>query len=624
MARDVYIRETRSENRLLRRILILLLVIILLGGGAFGYLILREQRASEQALLAFATAIDQDDYETALPLYREIQEKALTGGFLGRNRELYDDARVSMEALTRKRLAGIEAQLRSDRPLSPSDLLFVEKMNEVTAVTMSTLVRSMCEEYLTGRIERSGLAHALEQLADLENLKVPLDGLPDQLEKITKAQPAIMAALAELKAGHYLSAASALKTLAADETTGTIVRQSSAKWLDETRKAMYQPLLDEIDRAMSGSRYVTASAAISDLMVYFPDDDALKAKLAACKSKMPAKLVPYRGTVEHIVIKPLIVNPAAAFDGDSYARAADDSMLTTAEFARILEGLYKNQYVLIDATRLADPVGKPLALDLPEGKKPLVLTIEGLNYYATRRKTGNSDNLVLDDAGQVSGRFTDPAGQVKVDRKAEAIGILDAFVEAHPDFSHDGAKGTITLTGYECVFGYITDAYQNDDRSQALAANGLPAEVANDAEIAANKEAVARIIARLKQTGWIFGSSTYGFIDARSQSLDRIKADTEKWLAQVGSLTGPVRILQYPNGAFINGSDERARYLMGQGFTIFGGIGVTAYQYAGNGYLYVDKTPLNGYTLRNSVAYQLNRLFNPVNILDGSRPKAAK
>ena len=63
---------------------------------------------------------------------------------------------------------------------------------------------------------------------------------------------------------------------------------------------------------------------------------------------------------------------------------------------------------------------------------------------------------------------------------------------------------------------------------------------------------------------------------------------------------------------------------MGQGFTIFGGIGVTAYQFAGNGYLYADKTPLNGYTLRNSAAYQLNRLFNPANILDGSRPKAAK
>jgi len=98
--------------------------------------------------------------------------------------------------------------------------------------------------------------------------------------------------------------------------------------------------------------------------------------------------------------------------------------------------------------------------------------------------------------------------------------------------------------------------------------------------------------------------------------MERIQTDTQKWLSQVGSLTGPVRILHYPNGAFINGSDERARYLISQGFTIFGGIGVTAYQYSGEGYLYVDKTPINGFTLRNSNTYQLSRLFDPTGILN--------
>jgi hypothetical protein len=621
MARDLYIHEQKSENRLLRKVMILLLVLILLGGSAFGYLLISEQRAADQALLEFASALEKNEYEKALPLYREIQEKALTGGLFGRNRELYDDARISMELLTSNRLVGIEAQLRADRALTASELGFVGKMNEVTAVHITTLIRAMCEEYLSDQITLPVLKHALDQLSGFDNLKIMLGPLPAQLEQMVRLQPAIAMARNNLQDKKYLSAAAAFKTMTVDEAAGPFVRQFAVKCLDETRAAMYQPLIGAIDQAMSGSRYLTAAAAIQDLLVYFPEDTPLQTKMNICKSKTPAKMVIYRGTIEHIVIKPLIVNPAAAFDGDSYAKAAEDSMLTTTEFTRILDGLYQNKFVLIDATKLADSTGKILQLELPEGKKPLVLTIEGLNYYATRRKTGNCENLALNQSGQVCGQYVDASGKVQIDRKAEAIGILDAFVEAHPDFSFDGAKGTVSLTGYECVFGYITDADQKDDRTQALAANNLSNEQQDDATIAENRTHAIEIMDQLKKTGWIFASSTYGFIDAKNQKLDRIKADTEKWLTQVGSMTGPVRILHYPNGAFISGSDERARYLISQGFTIFGGIGVSAYQYAGVGYLYFDKTPLNGFTLKNHQAYQLSRFFNPAGVLDAARPK---
>lgn len=616
MSRDLYIRDSKPDHRLFRRILIFFIVILLIGSGVFGYLLIREQRAAAQALRNYEEAIARDDYSVALPLYREIQEKSLTGGLLGRNQELYDEARIQMEALTAQRLKDLEARLRSGQTLPKPDLQFIENMNEITAVSLSTLVRSMSEEYLSGTLEKQDLSQAIDQLAELENLKLSIGSLPDQLEQMATAQPAFLKALKDLEDNRFLEAAASFKSLSENEAVGTIVRQYAIKRLEETKKAMYQPLSAEIDRLMTGSRFVTASSAIADLMVFFPDDEALRTRQKTCQTAVPAKLVPYNGTVEQLVIKPLIINPAQAFDGDSYAQAADDSMLTTTEFKRILEGLYKNQYILIDATSLAGPDGKPSKLQIPEGKKPLVLTVEGLNYYATRRRTGNNENLVLNEAGQVSGRYTDASGQVKIEREAEAIGILDAFVEAHPDFSFDGAKGTITLTGYECVFGYITHADQNDDRSQALAANNLTAEIASEAQIAQNQIDAKKIIDRLKETGWIFGSSTYGFIDARNQSMERIQTDTQKWLTQVGPLTGPVRILHYPNGAFINGSDERARYLISQGFTIFGGIGVTAYQYAGEGYLYVDKTPINGFTLRNSNTYQLSRLFDPTGILD--------
>lgn len=77
-------------------------------------------------------------------------------------------------------------------------------------------------------------------------------------------------------------------------------------------------------------------------------------------------------------------------------------------------------------------------------------------------------------------------------------------------------------------------------------------------------------------------------------------------------------MLHYPNGAFITGSDERAEYLKDQGFILFGGIGASAYLFIGNRYIYVDKVPINGFTLRNSRQYGLERFFDAGRVYDSA------
>ncbi len=87
-----------------------------------------------------------------------------------------------------------------------------------------------------------------------------------------------------------------------------------------------------------------------------------------------------------------------------------------------------------------------------------------------------------------------------VSRDLDAIPILDKFVEEHPDFSPFGAKGCLSLTGYEGILGYRT---QTDTKSWTEAQ-----EANRQKEI----EAVKPIIAELKRTGWTFGSHTWGHI----------------------------------------------------------------------------------------------------------------
>ena len=95
--------------------------------------------------------------------------------------------------------------------------------------------------------------------------------------------------------------------------------------------------------------------------------------------------------------------------------------------------------------------------------------------------------------------------------------------------------------------------------------------------------------------------------------MDTIVADTEKWLDQIGSLTGPVHMIVYPGGNYIYGTDERAEYLKENGFRIFFGMGSNPYYIYGSNYLYYDRTMISDSALRNS---DLLRLFDASLVLD--------
>jgi hypothetical protein len=622
MRSEDYIRDSVQASPWLRRLLIILLSVTLAAGVLAGLYIENGNRQAGQLLTQYSKALQARDYAGALALYRQAQEKALDDSWLARNQNQYKEAADAIENQSLKRLKAIEDVLNSQEQLSSDDLAFAGGMAELSAVELASYLRGLCTDYLTGQIDRTLMEAAFAQLGSLANLRDAVGGLPGEFDRMTAAQPAICAALASLAEADYWTAYGGLDAVLQNDDWAGFVHEQASLYLEACQKAMYQPLLSGARDLMAGGRYLSAQSELQRLAAIFPDDAAIRETLDDCSTHVPAELAGYGGPIEMISIKPLIVDPAEAFDGDAYAVAAADSMLTTGEFSAMLEQLYANNYILIDSSRIYTADRKPAALRLPPGKKPLVLVVEGLNYYASRRMTGNCWDLVLDEGGEVAAEYQNHEGQTVVDRMGESIGILDAFVQAHPDFSLDGAKGTISLTGYECIFGQVTDADQLDDRNQALTDNGMPTVSLSDQKIAANRQGVQAVIDRLKMTGWQFASSTYGFIDARSQPMDRIQTDTEKWLAQVGSLTGPVGMLNYPNGSFITGSDERAEWLKSQGFILFTGLGTTAYLYAGSGYIYMDKTPVNGFTLRNSQTYQLGRFFDVSRVYDAAvRPK---
>ena len=313
--------------------------------------------------------------------------------------------------------------------------------------------------------------------------------------------------------------------------------------------------------------------------------------------------VPWDGIVEHLFFHPVVAYPELAFDGDNQANGIDDYMVTVDEYNKILQSVYDKGYILVDIndvwreTTREDGQPKMVrnTLYLPEGKKPLILSFDDTNYYPYLLSIGFAYKLVLGDDGWIASWGRDPAGNEVISRDLDAIPILDKFVEEHPDFSPFGAKGCLSLTGYEGILGYRT---QTDTKSWSAE---------QEADRQKEREAVKPIIAELKRTGWTFGSHTCGHIRLGSKSLAEIHAYTQRWNDEVASLVGPTTILFYPHGERPDGGDWQQtgpafQYLQSQGFRVFCSVGIESFSYIKKDICAVicDRLHPDGTTLRYS------------------------
>ena len=260
--------------------------------------------------------------------------------------------------------------------------------------------------------------------------------------------------------------------------------------------------------------------------------------------------VPYDGIVEHLFFHPVIAYPELAFDGDAQANGLDDFMVTVGEFTKILNNVYEKGYVLVDIgdvwSETTDENGTAKmvrnTLYLPEGKKPVIFSYDDTNYYPYMLENGFAYKLILGEDGKVWSWGLDPQGNEVTSRDLDAIPMLDKFVEEHPDFSPFGAKACLSVTGYEGLLGYRTQTDGKVEWTDALEANRQ-----------AEREA-------------------------------KIKADTEKWFDEVGSLVGETPILFYPHGERPDGNDwtqtgEAFQYLQSQGFRVFCSVGVESFSF---------------------------------------------
>lgn len=277
-------------------------------------------------------------------------------------------------------------------------------------------------------------------------------------------------------------------------------------------------------------------------------------------------MVIYTGEIEYIFFHPLILDSQNGFDiRKNNNRKLYNLFITTDEFKKCLEKLYENDYMLVDIFDVYKEVYKEgkfkiqrQDLKIPKGKKPFILFVDDLSYNGYMLNS-TSSKLVLDESDfKIKSLNVEDGKEVLSDDK-EIIPILNKFIEEHEDFSLNNAKGVISLTGSEGVFGYNTGKYARRNEKNVETLRRLSKDIF-DAKKVADK---------LKEDGWKFACHTYDHINFKNVTMYYIKNDIENWFKYVSNIVGTTNIFVYPYDNSINEGDERFKYLNSNGFNIF-------------------------------------------------------
>lgn len=302
-----------------------------------------------------------------------------------------------------------------------------------------------------------------------------------------------------------------------------------------------------------------------------------KKENAEIQEEIPMETVDTQNVL-HLSFLSLIADPDTAFgqENEQSSSVLDQSRLTVDEFNQILQQLYDQGYVLVSLTDLAEfgeeGVMTVKELQLPQGKKPLLISQQNVSYDLEYSGQGFASRLIIDDNGKITSERIQSDGTM-ITGAYDIVPCVDEFIEEHPDFSHNGAKGILGLTGYNGILGYRTEeALASSEGNKYASKYGV-------FDTAEETEAVKPIITALKNEGWVFACNGYGNISYASD-LEKIKADMQQWKNGVESLLGEVNILLYPYGTDIGdestyGSDnEKYTYLKNQGFCYFSAMDI--------------------------------------------------
>ncbi len=380
---------------------------------------------------------------------------------------------------------------------------------------------------------------------------------------------------------------------------------------NELLKEYKNILLHEANTYTEQGDYVFALNLLNSKLKYYKNDENINKLIELNLNQIKNKnLVEYNSEIEHLFTHCLLAFPEVALNPKNPLSADfDRDCLTPNEFKRILSSLYNKNYILVDIESIyenVDGISKRKTLYLPAGKKPLIFSFDDCNYDSKKENKGMVDKIILDRNGNLATYTSKKSIADRVSYDNEFVTILENFIKTYPDFSHNGAKGLICLTGYDGILGYRTQKSNATSRFEI-------------------KKAQA-VVTKLKKSGWKFACHSYGHYHMKNIGDVEFSKEIYNWQNEVEPIIGKTSIYVYPYGEWQITDQQgnicyKHQLLLDSGFNLFCGVGAkNFFNYMPIGSnkthtLFMDRKPLDGQTLR-TFGNHYSHLFNCEEVYD--------
>ena len=466
-------------------------------------------------------------------------------------------------------------------------------------VHLTKKTEAILNSYIAGKTSYDEALHSIDHLfARAGGINEILEDALDHLNILLKSELHYNRGLSLFHDGDSLNALKEFSCVAPDDPRYFKLSQQN---LIQCRTN----LIEIIKKEILFSNYIKSLNLLKDLQQYLPADEEIARLISQSQNKLNNPVL-YQGPIEHIFFHDLIIYPELAFDSDHKQNFYDSYFVTIDEFRKILEELYANQYILINAETLwkeSIENGNP-NIDinshyLPEGKKPLVISVDDVNYYNADEEHGLGQKLVLDGENKFATVCLTPEGKQIIRYDADVVTILEAFIEINPDFSWNGAKAVLGFTGFEGILGYDTHLPSSSDYKQ-------------------EREEAQKVVNKLKELGWVFASHSYHHRDIVKNTFDFLVYDTERWLGEVGCITGKTQIYLYPYGANPGYLSTKYKYLVSRGFKLMCEVGSFIHVVKANGGLSQGRRQMDGMAFEHK--HKLKALFDVDKVICPLRP----
>ena len=370
-------------------------------------------------------------------------------------------------------------------------------------------------------------------------------------------------------------------------------------------------LINEANNYSEQGNYAFALNLLNNKLKYYKDDaniiNLIKYNTNQIKNK---NLVEYKGEIEHLFTHCLLAFPELALHPKNPLNADyDRDCLTPNEFKKILLSLYNNNYILIDINSIYENINgvcKKKTLYLPQGKKPLIFSFDDCNYDSKKSNSGMVDKIILDRNNNIATYTTKRQISDRISYDNEFIPIMEEFIKTYPDFSFNGARGIICLTGYDGILGYRTQKSNATSRYEIKKAQ--------------------QVVTKLKKLGWTFACHSYGHYHMKEINDMEFAKEVYNWQNEVEPIIGKTNIYVYPYGEWEittpNGDiSYKHQLLKNSGFELFCGVGAKNFfsylplETNETHTLFMDRKPIDGQTLRCFGDYY-KHLFNCEDVYD--------